>query len=84
MANITLKGRIENVSSYEGNYYHDLVLPAPDAFTQPIPVSVQAAKPLGSPGQEVAVECQIRSYYRLFDKKDGTKGRDYKTRFIAV
>jgi hypothetical protein len=83
MANITLKGKIENISSYEGNYYHDLVLPAPDSFTSPVPVSVQADKPLGQVGQEIAVECVIRSYYRLFDKKDGTKGRDYKTRFIA-
>jgi len=84
MQKLNLQGKIEQIHLHEGIYYVDFVLPAIDDYSKPIPILLSTPRKIGAPGDELDVEVVISSYYRVFDKKDGTKGRDYKTRFEVI
>ncbi len=69
---ITLKGRVkshERVASDNGDFYSTLVVvPAVDEFSHPKTFAVNASAPLGSDGQDIETNVEIRPNNR---KKDG-------------
>ncbi len=68
-----IAGRIDQVRMHEGRHYHDIQLPAPDAYSSPGWVEVQSPIPLGQPGSEWKGKCRIGGYRRTFQIKQGPR-----------
>lgn len=65
---------------------HVVRLPAPDEFTSPQTVEIQANEKLGDPGDRITVECDLGGIGRRFNEtnEDGTKGAAYQTAWIRL
>ena len=96
VSNLSLKqnqmmvvGRLDRVSKYEQRFEHVVTTPAPDEFSKPSVVRVQAASRLGDVGEMLKVLCVFNgwpNFYDMVDKNTGEKRTVYDTKgfFQAV
>ncbi|MDR2838390.1 MAG: hypothetical protein LBV49_07500 [Azonexus sp.] len=74
-ANQTLiRGRILEVKRTENAVYTDVVLPAPDQYSQPNNVRIVSSRLLGKPGEDLTQLCQVKGYRRRYTDKHGETG----------
>lgn len=67
-----IRGRVAEVFRSEKAVYTDVVLPAPDAYSQPQTVRIVSGRLMGKPGEDISVRVQIKGYRRKYeDKKTG-------------
>lgn len=80
---IILSGRIQNIQQPEsGGFITELVLPAPDEYSKPEIVPVHSKRRLGREGDIIdSLPCRVGGYVRLFNLRDGSKGREHRVRF---
>lgn len=76
---VMVSGRISmkprRYKTKEGQMYsHIIKLPAPDAFSSPQTVEINALKSLGEKGEDVVVLCVIGGYGRSYDYTDKSTG----------
>lgn len=68
-------GKLLEQRRHEGSYYSVIVAPAPDAYSQPVPLEVRSDRSLGAQGEMVSVNCQVGGvrgrHYELQDKNTG-------------
>lgn len=64
LGEVFIKGRIEAMRRYEGNFYTRLAMPAPDEFSKPQMVQVRGKGKLGQQGEIIQVLCRVGGYMR--------------------
>lgn len=70
---VMVRGRIEQMRSFDGTRYTRIMTPAPDAYSRPQVVEVRGKQKLGEKGDEVTVLCSLGGYQRKpyqFKNKD--------------
>lgn len=82
-------GRLDRVSKYENRFEHVVTCPAPDEFSKPSVIRVQADSRLGDVGELLKVLCVFvgwPNFYPMTDKETGEKRTVYDTKgfFQAV
>lgn len=68
-----IRGRVLEVKRTENAVYTDVVLPAPDQYSQPQNVRIVSARMLGKPGDDITQRCQIKGYRRSYTDKHGNR-----------
>lgn len=69
-----IRGRIVDVMRRENAVYTDIVLPAPDSYSQPQNVRIVSSRLIGKPGDDVTQRCTIKGYRRSYnDKQTGER-----------
>lgn len=68
-----IRGRIVEVKRTENACYTDVVLPAPDQYSQPQNVRIVSSRLLGKPGEDLTQRCQVKGYRRSYTDKQGNK-----------
>lgn len=66
-----IRGRILEVKRTENAVYTDVVLPAPDQYSQPQNVRVVSNRLLGKPGEDITQRVAIKGYRRRYQDKHG-------------
>ncbi|WP_303679331.1 single-stranded DNA-binding protein [Ralstonia mannitolilytica] len=61
---VLVRGRIEQMRSFDGTRYTRIMTPAPDAYSRPQVVEVRGKQRLGEKGDEVTVLCSLGGYQR--------------------
>ncbi|CAJ0724412.1 MULTISPECIES: single-stranded DNA-binding protein [Ralstonia] len=61
---VLVRGRIEQMRSFDGTRYTRIITPAPDAYSRPQVVEVRGKQRLGEKGDEVTVLCSLGGYQR--------------------
>ena len=82
-------GRLDRVSKYENRFEHVVTTPAPDEFSKPSVVRIQAASRLGDVGEMIKVSCHFNgwpNFYDFTDKDTGEKRTVYDTKgyFLVI
>lgn len=54
-----LKGRIDHIQMHEGNYFHVVTTPAPDAYSKPSRYKLRSRQQLGTEGAEVTFQVTV-------------------------
>lgn len=81
---IFIHGRIEHVSKFEDKHEHIIVTPAPDAYSKPALMRVNASSLLGGKGDEVKVLCAFNGWANDYKNKNGDPVKDVRGFFVAV
>jgi hypothetical protein len=81
---IFIQGRIEHVTKFNDNFEHIIITPAPDAYSKPSLMRVNASTRLGQKEEDVKVLCYFNGWSNNYKNKDGDPVRDVKGFFIAV
>lgn len=68
-----IRGRIVEVKRTENAVYTDVVLPAPDQYSQPQNVRVVSSRLLGKPQEDITQRVAIKGYRRSYTDKHGEK-----------
>lgn len=68
-----IRGRVLDVKRAENACYTDVVLPAPDQYSQPHNVRIVSTRVLGKPGEDITQRCQIKGYRRSYIDRHGDK-----------
>ena len=79
-----VQGRIENVTNFEGKFEHIIVTPAPDAYSKPALMRVNATSRLGTKGEEVKVLCAFNGWANDYKNKNNEPDKDVRGFFVAV
>lgn len=79
-----VSGRIEQIDQAEGRFYHRLALPAHDEFSNPGAALIDAGTRLGNVGDVLTKKCRVIGYSRGFQRRDGSKAVEVRTRFQPV
>lgn len=81
---IFVQGRIEHVVKFEDKFEHIIVTPAPDAYSKPTLMRVNASSRLGQKGEEVKVLCAFNGWANNYQNKNNEPVKDVKGFFVAV
>lgn len=69
-----IRGRVLEVRRTENAVYTDVVLPAPDQFSQPQNVRIFSSRIISKPGEDITQRCILKGYRRSYqDKTTGEK-----------
>ena len=79
-----IQGRIENVTKFNDKFEHIIMTPAPDAYSKPSLMRVNASSRLGGGGEEVKVLCVFNGWSNNYKNSDGDPVKDVKGFFVAV
>mgnify|MGYP003375598560 CR=1 FL=1 len=81
---IFIQGRIEHLTKFEDKFEHIIVTPAPDAYSKPSLMRVNASSRLGQRGEEVKVLCVFNGWANNYSNKNNEPVKDVKGFFVAV
>jgi hypothetical protein len=81
---IFVQGRIEHVTKFNDKFEHIIITPAPDAYSKPSLMRVNAESRLGSKDDDVKVLCTFNGWANNYKNGDGDPVKDVKGFFVAV
>lgn len=81
---IFVQGRIEHVTKFNDKFEHIIITPAPDAYSKPSLMRVNATNRLGSKDEDVKVLCTYQGWANNYKNNDGDPVKDVKGFFVAV
>lgn len=79
-----IRGRIIEVKRTENAVYTDVVLPAPDQYSQPQNVRIVSNRLLGKPGDDLTQRCALKGYRRAYTDKTGNKAHAVDITLSAI
>lgn len=79
-----IQGRISHVSKFNDYFEHIIMTPAPDAYSKPSLMRVNASTRLGQKEEDVKVLCSFNGWANDYKNKDGDPVKDVRGFFVAV
>ena len=77
-----IKGRLVNVRRAGDNWFHLVVMPAPDAYSNPSTVEIMSKRRLAEKEEDVSLVCQVSGFRRSYKSTDRETG-EIKTVYTA-
>lgn len=81
---VMLDGRIDDVVQVDGEYWTRVILPAKDSYSKPGACRVRSKGPIGRPGNDVTIECEVTGFPRRWKDGKGMMVEDATTYFVPV